>query len=481
MKEENRSLKDRAAETIERFVCYGQGQVFRFWDTLNAEQRLGLLQEVEQLDLPKISEYTRRFLFPEHHRTGDAQDKNLSSPPYQNLPETESEQIAWEEAYEEGEAALADGRVAVLTLAGGQATRLGREGPKGTLEVTPVRKKSLFQVFAEKIRFAEKKYSRPIHWLLMTSRQNHEAILQFFRKNNSFGIQNLHFFQQGLLPAVDFQGKIILEAKDHIAMLPNGSGGVISALINSGSIELLRGLDIDTISLCHVDNPLATVIDPHFIGFHLQQKSEISFRVIQKSYPEEPVGVFAAREGKTTFIEYMNLTQEQALAQEPSGKLRLHIANAGIYLLDREFVQTLGQGNHTLSLHIARKKVPAVDSEGHPISTNAPNGLKFEQALPDLLTLASRFLLLEGRRKQIFSPIKNAQGLNSPQTCHQDQLKLFTHWLIRAGEEIPTDDTGLPPFAIEISPLFADSERTFLDRWATLSPKPSVAEGTYIE
>ncbi|MDR3143294.1 MAG: UTP--glucose-1-phosphate uridylyltransferase [Puniceicoccales bacterium] len=481
MKGENRPLEDRAAETIERFVCYGQGQVFRFWDTLSGEQRLGLLQEAEQLDLPKISEYVRQFLFPKHSKTGDAPAKNLSSPPYLNLPETRSEQIIWEEAYKEGEAALADGRVAVLTLAGGQATRLGRVEPKGTLEVTPVRKKSLFQVLAEKIRFAEQRYGRPIHWFLMTSRQNHEATLQFFRQHKSFGLQNIHFFQQGLLPAVDFQGKILLEAKDHITMQPNGSGGAIPALVSSGSVKILRDLGVDIISLCQVENPLVNVIDPHFIGFHLQQKSEISFRVIQKSYPEEPVGIFAAREGKTIFIEYTSLQQEQLLAQEPSGKLQLHVANAGIYLLDREFVQTFGRGDYSLSLHIARKKVPTIDLEGHPISTDSPNGLKFEQVLPDLLTLASRFLLLEGRREQIFSPIKNAQGLNSLQTCHQDQLKLFTHWLLRAGQEIPTDNTGLPPFAIEISPLFADNERTFLDRWATLPLKPNIAEGSYIE
>jgi UDP-N-acetylglucosamine/UDP-N-acetylgalactosamine diphosphorylase len=476
----NTLFEKKAVEIIEHFVCYGQAQVFRFWDDLNIHQRSHLIHQAEQIDLPKISEYIRALLFPEYHKKGLPQDKTLSSAPYLKLPETEIDQSLWEEAYNQGEAALASGKVAALTVAGGQGTRLGFKGPKGTLGVTPVRRRSLFQVFAEKIRFAEKKYSHSFHWFIMTSHQNHEETVQFFKKNNSFGVQNIHFFQQGLLPAIDFQGKILLEDKDRIAMLPNGSGGVIQSLASNGCVEVLQNLGIEVISLGHIDNPLANIIDPYFIGFHIQQQSDISFRIIHKRYPEERVGLFVDREGKTTFLEYVNLDPKQALEQDSSGKLKLHSANAGIYIINPTFIQRLCENSYALPVHRAKKKMATVDNNGNTAPLEASNGLKFEYLLPDVLGLASRFLLLEGRREQIFSPIKNAQGLDSPQTCHQDQLKLFTQWLLKAGVEIPVDDSGLPLFSIEISPLFADNERTFLEKWATLSPKPIIGEGAYV-
>ncbi|MDR2419851.1 MAG: UTP--glucose-1-phosphate uridylyltransferase [Puniceicoccales bacterium] len=478
---ENYPFEEKAKAIQEHFECYGQSQVFRFWNDLDGYQRSHLIRQAESIDLPKISEHIRAFLFPEQHKNTSAPDKTFSSAPYLKLPETEADQSLWEEAYVQGEAALHAGKVAVLTIAGGQGTRLGFEGPKGTLGVTPVHRKSLFQVFAEKIRFAEKKYGHFIHWFIMTSQRNHEETIQFFKKNHSFGIQHIHFFQQGLMPAVDFHGKILLEAKDRISMQPDGSGGVFRAFVGGSFVNILQYLNVEIISLCHIDNPLVNVIDPYFIGFHIQQRSNLSFRTIPKQYPEECVGLFVLCEGRTTFVEYTDLLPEQALACDPLGRLKLHAANAGIYIFDREFVQKLGHYDGPLPCHAAKKKVPAIDDNGNPLASTSANGIKFEHCLPDTLALASHSLLLEGKREEIFSPIKNAHGTDSPVTCHHDQLRLFAHWLTKVGVEIPVDASGLPPFDIEISPLFADNERAFLEKWASLSQKPVIGAGTYIE
>jgi UDP-N-acetylglucosamine/UDP-N-acetylgalactosamine diphosphorylase len=475
-------LHKKAQEIIEHFICYSQGQVFKFWDVLDSHQRLNLIQQAKQIDLPKISECIRTFLFPEYHPIDTLRDKTFSSPPYLRLPQTESDRLHWNEAYHQGETTLASGKVAVFTTAGGRGTRLGLNKPKGLLGVTPIRQKSLFQVLAEKIHFAEKRYGQPIHWFIMTSNYTHEETTAFFRQKDFFGIQNIHFFQQGSTPSVDLRGKIMLAAKDRIAMQPDGHGGAIRALIHSGSIALLKALKIDIISFLQIENPLVNAIDPYFIGFHIQQKSQVSFRVIRKRYPEEPVGIFVTCEGKTFFVEHTDLTQNQALSKyDDLGKLKFHTANSGIYLFDCDFVQKLGDDNHSLPFHIKKDKIQTIDNDGNPIFPESSNGIKLEHSVCDVFFLAKNFLLLEAEREHIFSPIKNAQGSNSLQTCHQDQLRLFAHWLIKAGVEVPIDASGLPPFAIEISPLFADNKRTFLEKWATLSPKPTIGEGTYIE
>src|SRR5690606_26193925 len=108
----------------------------------------------------------------------------------------------WETARKRGEEVLRQGKVAAFTVAGGQGTRLGYDAPKGTFNVTPIRQASLFQVFAEKIRFAEREYGVTIPWVLMTSRINDEPTREYFRSNNYFGLREDQFFFaiQGMMP-----------------------------------------------------------------------------------------------------------------------------------------------------------------------------------------------------------------------------------------------------------------------------------------
>src|SRR5581483_10952726 len=158
------------------------------------------------------------------------------------LPDAGGDPAAWTRAKAAGEQALKSGRVAAFTVAGGQGTRLGYDGPKGTFPVTPVKHKPLFQVFAEKIRAAGLRYGRPLHWFIMTSHANYAATEAFFAEHKFFGLDpaRVHFFRQGRMPAVDFNGKILLEAPARIAMSPDGHGGSLRALERSGALDLLK-------------------------------------------------------------------------------------------------------------------------------------------------------------------------------------------------------------------------------------------------
>ncbi|MCW5550495.1 MAG: UTP--glucose-1-phosphate uridylyltransferase, partial [Opitutaceae bacterium] len=206
---------------IQKFTEAGQGQVFAFFDELPAEARRQLLAEAAEIDLAEIAALTRTLL---GGAAAGVDLGDLAPAPYERLPQNGGDAAAWAAAKAAGEAALRAGRVAAFTVAGGQGTRLGYDGPKGTFPVTPVKQKPLFQVFAEKILAAGRRYGRPLHWFIMTSHANHEATEAFFREHRHFGIEpaRVHFFRQGRMPAVDFKGKILLETKGTIALSPDG-------------------------------------------------------------------------------------------------------------------------------------------------------------------------------------------------------------------------------------------------------------------
>jgi UDP-N-acetylglucosamine/UDP-N-acetylgalactosamine diphosphorylase len=385
---------------------------------------------------------------------------------------------------ETGEAALRAGKVAAFVVAGGQGTRLGYNGPKGTFPVTPVQGKPLFQVFAEKIQAAQNRYDCTIPWFIMTSDVNHAATVEAFEAAGYWGLSkaNVHFFTQGRMAAVDAEGKIILEAKDKIAMNPDGHGGSLRALVRSGAAAKMQSLGIDTVSYFQVDNPLVQIIDPTFIGFHLAAGSDMSSKMIPKAYALEKLGHFCSQDGRTVVIEYSDLPDEIQEQRDAEGELRFKAGSIAIHILSIEFVARLGAGDAAFALpfHRAHKKVPFLAEDGTTHKPEEPNGYKFEMFVFDALPFASNPVLIETSRADDFSPVKNAEGVDSPKSSKEDQIRQWVRWAKAAGIAIETDETGLPSFSFEVSPLFADSAEAFAQSWAALESKPTFAEGLYL-
>lgn len=465
---------------IDTFQQAGQGQVFAFFDRLSADEQAVLLAEAAEIDLTEVASLARQFL-----GGGAAAGMNLEGiapAPYESRPEHGGAEADWVSAKAAGEVALRAGRVAAFTVAGGQGTRLGYDGPKGTYPVTPVKQKTLFQVFAEKIAAAGRRYGKPIHWFIMTSHANHAATEMFFKENGYFGLDaaRVHFFRQGRMPAVNLDGKIMLEAPGKIAMSPDGHGGSLRALERSGALDLMAREGIDTLSYFQVDNPLIRVIDPEFIGWHLLRGSEMSSKMVPKAYAGEKVGHFCVQDGKTVVIEYSDLPAALQNETESDGRLRYIAGSIAIHILDTAFIRRMASGAAALPFHRADKKIPTVDAAGQPVKPEKPNGVKFEMFVFDALPFAKNPVVIETLRENDFSPVKNATGVDSPQTCRDDQIRQFTRWLQAGGADVPADASGLTPFAIEVSPLFGYDEDSFADAWAVLSPKPAVAEGLYL-
>jgi len=464
---------------IEKFRAAGQGQVFAFAEKISPQARESLLAEASEIDLGEVDRLVRTLVAKEGAHALDLD--GLAPAPFERLPGRGGSADAWKAAKAAGETALKAGRVAAFTVAGGQGTRLGYDGPKGTFPVTPILHKPLFQVFAEKILAAGRRFGKPLHWFIMTSHQNHEATEAFFKEGRHFGLDpgRVHFFRQGRMPAVDFSGKILLETQSSIAMSPDGHGGSLRALERSGSLDLMASEGIDTLSYFQVDNPLVRCIDPAFIGWHLNGRSEMSSKMVPKAYPEEKLGHFCVQKGRLVVIEYSDLPMAMQRETEADGRLRYRSGSIAIHLLDREFIRRMAQGGE-LAFHRADKKIPAIDSAGQAIKPEKPNGVKFELFVFDALPFARNPLVIETDRAEDFSPVKNAEGVDSPQSARDDQLRQAARWLRAAGAPVPVDGNGLPPFALEISPLFATDPAECAESWARLSPAPALADGLYL-
>lgn len=470
---------------IAQFERAGQAQVFAFFGELPPDAQARLLAEAGEIDLAEVDRLYRSLVAGGGAAAGVNLD-GLAPAPYEPLVAHGGDAAAWQQAKVAGEAALRAGRVAAFTVAGGQGTRLGYDGPKGTFPVTPVTGKSLFQVFAEKLLAAGTRYGRPLHWFIMTSHQNHAATEAFFTENNFFGLDaaRVHFFRQGRMPAVGFDGKILLETKSSLALSPDGHGGSLRALDRSGALDLMQREGIDTLSYFQVDNPLVRAIDPAFIGWHLLRGSEMSSKMVPKAYAEEKLGHFCAQNGQLVVVEYSDLPMAMQRETDANGQLRYVAGSIAIHLLDREFIRRMARADAaavSMPFHRADKKIPTLDASGVAVKPEKANGVKFELFVFDALPFAKNPLVIETRRADDFSPVKNADGVDSPKTCRDDQRRQFVRWLNAHGAAVAADATGLPAINLEVAPSFGYDEDSFAESWAKLGSKPVLADGVVLK
>jgi UDP-N-acetylglucosamine/UDP-N-acetylgalactosamine diphosphorylase len=478
-------------QLIESYRAANQAQVFAFWDKLNPSQRAELIAQAAEVDLAEVDRLNRSLVFKSGG--GSVKLEGLEPAPVTRLPSQGGDAAAWARARATGEEALRAGRVAAFTVAGGQGTRLGYDGPKGTFAVTPVKQKPLFAVFAEKIQAAGVRYGKPLHWFIMTSHANHAQTEDFFAEQHYFGLDKgrVHFFRQGRMPAVGFDGKILLETPGSLALSPDGHGGSLRALHRSGALDLMKSENVDTLSYFQVDNPLVRCVDAAFIGFHLEAKSEMSSKMVTKAYPEEKVGHFCRQDGKVVVVEYSDMPAAMQRETLADGSLRFSAGSIAIHMIDREFARrmagaadapqlTSAGAPPALPFHRADKKIATVDAAGNPVKPEKANGVKFEMFVFDAIPYAKNSIVIETARADDFSPVKNAEGVDSPKTCRDDQLRQFARWFKAAKVILDTDDTGLPKQTIEVSPLFGYDEETFVESWGKLANRPTVTDGLYL-
>ena len=430
------------ADTLE---SHGQGHVLRYADSLSPADHKAFHAQLASIDLPLVSRLVK----------GGAEakvDYAAARPaPYVALGSPAGAARA------HGEALLRAGKVAVFTVAGGQGTRLGWKGPKGTFPATVVTGKPLFRVFAEQIAAAEKRYGRSLPWYIMTSPLNSADTRAFFRDNNWFGRNpaDTFLFEQGTMPSITFDGKLILETPASLALNPDGHGGAIRALHASGALEDMQARGVEHMSYFQVDNPMVRIADPVFLGLHASgdgSSGEMSSKMVAKRDAAEKVGVFCEVDGKTVVIEYSDMPAELTNSLDAQGKLRFNAGSIAIHAISVAFMQRLTQGDFALPFHRAKKKVPYwCDNQRKTVEPAEPNAIKFEAFVFDALGIAGKSLVMETSRTEEFAPLKNATGEDSPAWSHQIQSNRNGDWLEKFGVKIPRKPTGDVDARIEIA------------------------------
>jgi UDP-N-acetylglucosamine/UDP-N-acetylgalactosamine diphosphorylase len=428
----------------------GQDHVLKYWDGLGEADRRALLEQIDSINFDNITQMQSMLGAQEDADTGAA----IEPSPVVELAELAARDEA-EGLTKLGCDALARGEVGVVLVAGGQGSRLGFDGPKGAYLVGPVSGASLFEIHARKILALEHKYGAEIPFYVMTSQLNDEPTRAFFAEHDNFGLaaDRVLFFTQRMWPALSADGKFILDAPNHIFVSPDGHGGTITALEQTGMFDDMERRGIETLFYFQVDNPLVEIADPTFIGLHLKDGADVSVKVCAKRDPEEGLGIVAQKGGRSMIVEYSELTPEQMHETLPDGNLKLRFGSVAIHMFSVAFLKK--EAASRLPLHVAHKKVPYLDDAGELVKPDAPNAYKFEKFIFDSIPDADVAVNVEFSRELEFSPVKNATGNDSPATCQRDMMLKYAGWLETCGVDVARDAEGLPTHKIEIDPCFA--------------------------
>lgn len=394
----------RFSKIQESLRKFNQSHLLNFWDELSESQREQLMDDIEKVNLDEISIVAEKL-----NNSKDTERKKIEPVPYEVLNNISDMKI--KEYQQSGMKIIKKGKVAAVLLAGGQGTRLGHNGPKGTYDIGLPTHESLFELQAKRFLQIYKQTGNMIPWYIMTSPINDKETREFFNQHNYFGYdpELITFFIQPTAPTLTPDGKLMLKSKSSLSLSPNGNGGVFSALNSSGAIADMDNRGIKWIFMYNVDNAVIKIADPVFVGFAEEKNSPIASKSVAKRNPQEKVGVLCLKDGRTSVIEYSEMTKEECEHPEMTN------ANIGIHLFKLDFVKEIA--SKSLPYHFAKKSIPTVDDSGNEINPTEPNGYKLEKFYFDLFSEARSIAVLQVPREKEFAPVKNKCGEDSPETA----------------------------------------------------------------
>ena len=398
-----------AKQKLER---YHQEHLLNYFDKLSEEEKIELLDDILTIDFNQMEELYELTKKEESF-------KNSKIEPIAYVEKAKLSKEERQKYTQIGEDIIRAGKYAVVTMAGGQGTRLGHDGPKGTFDIGLKSHKSIFEILCDKMKEARDTYHVDIPWYIMTSEENNEDTIHFFEDHQYFGYPKecVSFFVQGKLPMIDPEGKVLLTEKGTVKQAADGHGGVFESMRRNGIIYdmLSRGVEWTFIGL--VDNVLAKLVDPILIGLTIDRKVLASGTSIVKRDPTERVGVYCKRDGKPGVVEYTEITKEMSEARDENGELYFGEANMLCNLFSIKVLDDIA--NNKLPYHKAFKKAQYIDSKGNLIVPEKPNAYKFETFLFDAFESLDDMAILRVKREEEFAPVKNAEGSDSPETARK--------------------------------------------------------------
>ncbi len=448
-----------------RLSAAGQDHVLRFWEQLDASGREKLAGQLADVDLAEL----QTLIDGKDEQIDFAAMARRAELPPAVAADGSGTDWSVEQARRAGEQALREGKLAAVLVAGGQGTRLGFDQPKGMYPVGPVTGRSLFEMFADRLVAVSRRYGKQVPLFVMVSEATEAETRSYFEENNHLGLPpaSVIIFRQGTMPAVtDDTGKLLLAAKDSLALSPDGHGGTLRALAKGGHLRSMLDAGIEHLFYFQVDNPLVDLCDPVLIGHHLLAKSEMTTQVIRKRYPKEKVGNVVQVDGRTQIIEYSDLPDAAAEMTGPDGGLKLWAGNIAVHLFDLSFLDRMKDSATALPFHRAHKKVAHLDDSGQLVTPTEPNATKFERFIFDLLPSADRTIVCEADPAESFAPVKNADGAatDTPALAKAAISDLHRRWLVAAGVKVADG------VQVEISPIAALDETETRRKLSGLEP-----------
>jgi len=436
---------------VSRYQAANQKHVFDHIDILSGEAKEIFLKQLDSIKVEDLSSLLGAAFADQQDQDGEDDDITPFSKQVGRTYDKDESIVA----YEKGIETIGRNEVAALVLAGGQGTRLGFAGPKGMYDIGLPSGHTLFQLLAErlkKLKDIAKCESLPFY--IMTSPINHEVTTRFFKDNDYFGLpeNDVLFFQQGMLPGMTNDGKIILESAGQVAMAPDGNGGIYPSLKNSGMIDDMTSRGTKYIHVFSIDNALTKIADPVFIGHCVSEEADCGNKVVWKSGPHEKVGVLAEKAGKPCIVEYSEITTEMAELTDTNGRLIFGAGNICNHFYTLDFLREKVIPNLGNLYHIARKKIPYYDETSQStVKPETNNGIKLESFIFDIFPLSERMAVLDTVRDQEFAPVKNAPGSpsDSPDTARSYLSKQAQQWVTKAGGKLTGDLDSL----CEMSPM----------------------------
>lgn len=390
-------------ELLAKLEKIGQQHILKGWEQLSILQKQQLASQIEALNGDCFKAQQRLII--------EKSSDNMASHPRPIEPFLEFSESGNQHDFKSGKQLLAQGKVGCLLIAGGQGTRLRFEGPKGMFPVSVVKAKSLFQLFAEKTVAAGRQVGQLLPLAIMTSTLNHQSTLQFFQKNNFFGLepQQLYFFSQENLPFLDRNQNLFLENFGCLASGPDGNGSSLQHFIKSGIWEKWWDRGVRYLNYVLIDNPLADPFDAELIGFNHRQELDVAIKCTLRRSVDEKVGLLVKEEGKVGVVEYTELAEEERLAITATGQLKHCCANLSLFGFEMLFIRQL-LSQQELPLHAVFKSAKFLAPDGLSKQAEEPIAWKFEKYIFDILPAARKVKALLYPRENCFAPLKNFSG-----------------------------------------------------------------------
>ena len=404
---------DKVQNTIDLLKIYNQEHIIKWLEKVDETTKEELIEQINKIDFHQLKE-----LYDNTKKEVEIKENKIEPLKYYDKNKLSKFEI--EELEKLGEDIVRNGKYAVVTMAGGQGTRLGHQGPKGSFKLDVYGKgKYLFEILCENLKEANKKYNTIIPWYIMTSKENNKATVEFLEKNNYFGYDknNIIIFTQGELPLLDENGKLLIGKDNKIKEASDGNGGTYFSLRASGCLSDMKKRGIKWVFIGSIDNALLKMVDTTLLGLAIKKGTQIASKSVVKANPHERVGVFCKMNGHPKVIEYTELPEKIAEEVDENGELKYGESHIMCNLYTIDAIEKISK--ETLMYHPAHKKNSYLDENGKEVIPQEPNSYKFESFIFDAFEFFDDIAILRGKREDDFAPVKNKDGVDSPRTAKE--------------------------------------------------------------